>query len=104
MLLLKNIRYTVVGGLAIKAVEQAIEALASLDGLHFHTNPRNAHANRIMWVKKNFPGLSGYVDMLWGAYSTLGYEGVDGERAGRVLEAMEAILDGLEEETGIRFK
>jgi len=42
--------------------------------------------------------------MLWGAYSTLGYEGVDGERAGKVLEAMEAILDGFEEETGIRFK
>jgi len=31
-------RYTVVGDLAIKAVEQAIEALASLEGLHFHVH------------------------------------------------------------------
>ncbi|MGB9759704.1 MAG: hypothetical protein ACP5KW_05390 [Thermoproteota archaeon] len=29
-------RYTVVGDLAIKAVEQAIEALASLENMHFH--------------------------------------------------------------------
>ncbi len=97
-------RYTVVGDLAIKAVEQAIEALASLDGLHFHISPRSAHANRISWVKRKFPELSGHVDMLWGAYGMLGYEGVDGERAGKVLEAMEAILNGFEEKTGVRFK
>lgn len=97
-------RYTVVGDLAIKAVEQAIEALASLDGLHFHTNPRSAHANRIMWVKKMFPELSGYVDMLWGAYGMLGYEGVDGDRAKKVLEAMEVVLNEFEKKTGVRFK
>jgi len=97
-------RYTVVGDLAIKAVEQAIEALASLEGLHFHISPRSAHANRVTWVKKKFPELSGYVVMLWGAYGMLGYEGVDGERAGKALEAMEAILNGFEEKTGVRFK
>jgi len=59
-------RYIVVGDLAIKAVEQAIEALASLDGLHFHTNPRTAHSKRIRWFKDRFPNLSGYMDMLWG--------------------------------------
>jgi hypothetical protein len=97
-------RYTVVGDLAIKAVEQAIEALASLEGLHFHTDPRSAHANRMTWVKRSFPELSGYVDMLWGAYGTLGYEGVDGERAKKALEAMRVILDGFEGKAGVRFK
>ncbi|MCD6510752.1 MAG: hypothetical protein J7L11_10255 [Thermoprotei archaeon] len=97
-------RYTVVGDLAIKAVEQAIEALASLEGLHFHVHPRSAHAKRIRWFKDKFPHLSGYIDMLWGAYGTLGYEGMDGDRAKKVLEAMEVILSELERETGVRFR
>ncbi len=97
-------RYTVVGDLAIKCVEQAIEALASKENLHFHTNPRSAHANRVSWVKKNFPQLSSYIDMLWGAYGTLGYEGEDGERAKKVLEAMEVILNEFEREAGMQFK
>lgn len=97
-------RYTVVGDLAIKAVEQAIEAVASLEDIHFHTHPRTAHANRIRWFKNRFPHLSTYIDVLWGAYGMLGYEGVDGERAKKVLEAMEVILNELEEKTGIRFK
>ncbi|MGB9730196.1 MAG: hypothetical protein ACP5OK_00160 [Thermoprotei archaeon] len=97
-------RYTVVGDLAIKAVEQAIEALASLENLHFHIRPRSAHANRIKWIKKKFPNLSKYVDMLWGAYGVLGYEGTNGERAKKALEAMEVILNELERESGIRFK
>lgn len=97
-------RWTVVGDLTIKAVEQAIEALASLENLHFHMKPRSAHANRIAWIKEKFPDLSKYVDMLWGTYGALGYEGIDGERAKKALEAMEVILNGLERETGIRFK
>jgi predicted HAD superfamily Cof-like phosphohydrolase len=66
--------------------------------------PRSAHANRIAWIKEKFPDLSKYVDMLWGTYGALGYEGIDGERAKKALEAMEVILNGLERETGIRFK
>jgi hypothetical protein len=97
-------RYTVVGDLAIKAVEQAIEALASLENLHFHLRPKSAHANRILWIKKKFPNLSGYIDMLWGAYGILGYEGTNGERAKKALEAMEVILNEFEREAGIRFK
>ncbi len=97
-------RYTVVGDLAIKAVEQVIEAVASLEDIHFHTRPRTAHANRIKWFKERFPHLSKYIDVLWGAYGMLGYEGVNGERAKKVLEAMEVILNELEEKTGIRFK
>lgn len=81
-------RYTVVGDLAIKAVEQGIEAAASREGKHFHLTPRTAHAERIRWFKERFPSASKHLDALWGAYGTLGYEGIDGERAKKALEAM----------------
>jgi len=97
-------RFMVVGDLAIKAVEQAIEALAALEGLHFHLNPRSAHALRLRWVKERFPQLSGDVDELWGAYGALGYEGIDGERARRVIDCMERVLDEFERGSNLKFK
>ncbi|KPV62374.1 MAG: hypothetical protein AOA66_1353 [Candidatus Bathyarchaeota archaeon BA2] len=94
----------VVGDLAIKTTEQAIEALAALEGKHFHLYPRSAHSNRLRWIKEKFPSLSKDVDELWGAYGTLGYEGINGERAKKVIDAMERILDAFGRETHIRFK
>lgn len=96
-------RYLVVGDLALKTVEQAIEAAAALEGKHFHLQPRSAHGSRLRWVKERFPALSKDVDELWGAYGALGYEGIDGERARKVVEAMERVLDELERRTRIRF-
>jgi len=64
-------RYTIVGDLALKAVEQAIEAAASVEGKHFHAKPREAHANRTRWAKENFPSISADLDVLWGAYGDL---------------------------------
>jgi hypothetical protein len=97
-------RYMVVGDLAIKTVEQAIEALAALENKHFHLLPRSAHSGRIRWVKDKFPSLSKDVDELWGAYGVLGYEGIDGERARKAVEAMERVLDELGKRTHVRFK
>lgn len=97
-------RYMVVGNLAIKAVEQAIEALAALDGVHFHLHPRSAHSARLRWTKEKFPHLSKDLDELWGAYGALGYEGIDGERAEKVIKAMERVLDEFENKSNIRFK
>jgi hypothetical protein len=97
-------RFMVVGDLAIKAVEQAIEALASLEGEHFHLRPRSAHSSRLRWVKEKFPSLSKDVDELWGAYGALGYEGIDGERAEKVIECMERVLDEFERKANLRFK
>ena len=74
-------RYTNVGDLALKAVEQAIEAAASLEGKHFHLSPRTAHAERTKWMKSIFPALSAELDNLWGSYGVLGYDGLDGRRA-----------------------
>jgi len=97
-------RYMVVGDLAIKTVEQAIEASAALEGEHFHLHPRSAHSNRLRWIKEKFPSLSKDVDELWGAYGALGYEGINGERAKKVIEAMERVLGEIERETHVRFK
>jgi len=97
-------RYMVVGDLAIKTVEQAIEASAALEGKHFHLHPRSAHSNRLRWIKEKFPSLSKDVDELWGAYGALGYEGIDGERAKKVIDAMERVLNEIERETHARFK
>jgi len=97
-------RFMVVGDLTIKAVEQAIEALAALEGKHFHLHPRSAHAERMRWFKEKFPSLSKDVDELWGAYGALGYEGVDGERAKKAIGAMERVLIEIERKARIKFK
>jgi hypothetical protein len=97
-------RYMVVGDLAIKTVEQAIEALAASEGKHFHLLPRSAHSNRMRWIKKKLPALSKDIDELWGAYGALGYEGINGERAKRAIAAMERVLNEIERNTNIRFK
>ena len=97
-------RFMVVGDLTIKTVEQAIEALAALEGKHFHLHPRSAHAKRMQWFKESFPSLSKDIDELWGAYGALGYEGIDGERAKKAIDAMERVLDAIERKAHVRFK
>ena len=97
-------RNSVVGDLAIKAVEQAIEVLAASEGKHFHVSPRTAHSNRIRWIKEKFPSLSKDLDELWGAYGALGYEGVNGERAGKAISAMERVFDEIERAAKVKLK
>jgi hypothetical protein len=99
----KKGRYTNVGDLALKAVEQAVEACASREKLHFHTRSRTAHAERARWLKSNFPELARAYNTLWGIYADLGYNGLNGERAEKAIEVMEEILDALERKTGIGF-
>jgi len=97
-------RFMVVGDLAIKSVEQAVEVLAALEGRHFHLRPRSAHSERMRWFKERFPQLSRDVDELWGAYGALGYEGIDGERAKKAVEAMERVLVEIERKARVRFR
>jgi len=96
-------RYTVVGDLALKAVEQAIEAAAAREGKHFHLSPRTAHAQRVTWTKENFPKVATDLDVVWGAYGDLGYDGLDGNRAKEAVEAMERIIREIGKRTTIRF-
>ncbi len=97
-------RNSVVGDLAIKAVEQAIEVLAASEGKHFHVSPRTAHSNRIRWIKEKCPYLSKDLDELWGAYGALGYEGVNGERAQKAISVMERVFDEIERATKVKLK
>lgn len=63
-------RYTVVGDLAVKAVEQAIEAAASEEGTRFHLGPKTAHAKRTIWAKQRFPEIAVDLDVVWGPTET----------------------------------
>jgi len=100
----KKGRYTVVGDLSLKAVEQAIEAIAAKSDKHFHVSPRTAHAERVKWAKVTFPQISMDIDVIWGAYGDLGYDGLDGKRAKEALEAMERIINELERQTKLRIR
>jgi len=72
--------------------------------MHARAQPRSGHSNRQRWMKEKFPSLSKDVDELWGAYGALGYEGIDGERARKAIDAMERVLGEIERETRVRFK
>jgi len=92
---LKAGRHSNVADLALKAVEQAIEAEVAKEGLHFHRRPRTAHTERREWLRRKHPELTAHFDALWGAYGDLGYDGLNGRRAREAVEAMEMIFRGL---------
>jgi len=92
---LKNRRFSNVGLLSLRALEQMIEACAFKDGLHFHEYPRTAHKNRRDWLKAHHPDLLDAWDRLWGIYGALGYGGLDGERAEQALSILKECLTEL---------
>jgi len=100
----KKGRYTVVGDLTLKAVEQAIEAAAAKYSLHFHLSPRTAHAERVRWAKTSFQENAADLDVIWGTYGDLGYDGINGKRAKEAINAMERIVNAIEKRTKLRFK
>jgi len=97
-------RFTNVADLALKCVEQVIEAIASRENVHFHISPRSAHAQRNRWAKEKFPSMASKLDLLWSAYGDLGYDGLDGNRARDAIDAMEKIIGDLEKQTGVGVK
>jgi hypothetical protein len=122
---LDNRRHTTVGVLALRAVEEAVDACASRKKIHFHAHPKTARAKRNKWLKENFPELTKSFDTLREAYEyfrsprhALGHERAPiylawwwrfptrehSVRATKAVEAMEDILNVLQKKTGIRFK
>jgi len=89
---LKNRRFSNVGLLCLRALEQMIEACAFKEGLHFHEHPRTAHKNRRDWLRGRHPDLLEAWDLLWGIYGALGYGGLDGERAKRAVAILRRCL------------
>ena len=89
----KNKQNTVVGDLAVKVVEQFVEADASKDNKHF-----GAHKERHAYCNKNFTSdINESMRKIWFAYGDLGYDGVNGHRAKRVMENLKIIIDFFQE-------
>ncbi|MBS7633911.1 hypothetical protein KEJ34_00180 [Candidatus Bathyarchaeota archaeon] len=92
---LENGRFSNVGLLCLRALEQMIEACASKEHLHFHEHPRIAHMDRRSWLKAHHPDLLVIWDQLWGIYGALGYGGQNGERAEQALTMLKKCLGEL---------
>jgi len=95
--------YSNTADLALKAVEQAIEAIAAKRDVHFHVHLRTAHVERRKWVGENLPHVLDFLRVLWDAYGRLGYGGLDGDRAKKAVEAMEGALNEIHKSVGIEF-
>ena len=89
---LKSRRFSNVGLLSLRALEQMIEACAAKEGLHFHEHPRTAHKNRRNWLMMHHPDLLDQWDQLWGIYGALGYGGLNGERAEQAVRILKKCL------------
>ncbi len=100
---LRNRRFSNVGLLALRALEQMIEACAAKENLHFHEHPKTAHRNRRSWLRDRHPDLLSAWDELWGIYGALGYGGVNGGRAERALEVLKRCLTTLSRREGVKI-
>src|SRR3989338_2905427 len=78
----KNKQHTVVGDLAIKVIEQLVEADASKQGRHF-----GDHFSRHNFSNESYPKeINSAMRKVWFAYGDLGYDGVKKKRAKAVME------------------
>lgn len=79
--------HTVVGDLAVKVVEQLIEADAAKKGEHF-----GDHKSRHDYSNKEFPrAINDSMRKIWFAYGDLGYDGVNGKRAKIVMKNLDIV-------------
>jgi hypothetical protein len=85
-------RYSNVGLLALRSLEQMVEACAAVENLHFHQHPRTAHRNRRSWLRSHHAGLVKAWDQLWSIYGALGYGGVNGKRAEQALKVLDEVF------------
>lgn len=88
---------TVVGDLAIKVIEQLIEADISRKGEHF-----GDHKSRHDYSNKEYPEeVNNAMRRVWFAYGDLGYDGVNGKRAKIVMENLGVVIKFFEARFGI---
>ena len=89
-------RFTVVGDLGIKVVEQLIEADAAKTNQHF-----GDHKSRHDYANANFPEeINRAMRRIWFAYGDLGYDGVNGKRAKKAMRNLERVIKFFEERFG----
>ena len=89
-------QHTVVGDLAIKVVEQLIEADAAGHGMHFGT-----HHERQGFANREYPHqITIAMRKIWFAYGDLGYDGTNGHRARLVMRHLKTVAQFLETRLG----
>lgn len=89
----KNKQHTVVGDLAVKVIEQLVEADASKQGKHFGDHP-----SRHNFSNQNYPKeINDAMRKVWFAYGDLGYDGVNGKRAKMVMDNLKKVIEFFEE-------
>lgn len=98
---LRKGRFSNVGLLSVRSLEQMVEASAAREGLHFHELPRSAHSKRRAWLRARHPDLVRDWDQLWDVYAELGYGGADGGRAKKALTVLKRCLRELGRREGI---
>lgn len=88
---------TVVGDLAIKVVEQLVEADIAQKGSHF-----GDHKSRHDYANSEFPKeINKSMRKIWFAYGDLGYDGINGKRARVVMENLRSIIKFFEQRLGV---
>lgn len=91
---------TVVGDLAIKVIEQLVEADAARNNEHFGTHP-----DRHEYSNKNFPKeINSAMKKVWFAYGDLGYDGLNGRRAKIAIENLNIVLGFFEKRFGEKIE
>jgi len=88
----RSSRHSNVGLLALRSLEQMVEACVAEENLHFHQHPRTAHYHRRRWLRSHHPELVKAWDQLWSIYGALGYGGVNGKRAEQALKILESVF------------
>lgn len=95
-----NKNNTVVGDLAVKVIEQLVEADAARKGGHF-----GDHKARHDYSNKEFPQeINTAMRKIWFAYGDLGYDGINGKRARIVMQNLEAVIKFFEERFGKKIQ
>jgi hypothetical protein len=90
---------TVVGDLATKVIEQLVEADIARKGEHF-----GDHKSRHDYSNKEYPQhINEAMRKVWFAYGNLGYDGINGERAKKVMENLRQVVKFFEERFGVRI-
>ena len=80
--------------MAIKAVEQALEADAARAKIPKHFGE---HEERMRYVKSLSEEIYQKARKLWFIYGDLGYDGVNGDRAKKAISYVDAIIKFFEE-------
>jgi hypothetical protein len=92
----ENEQFTVVGDLATKVVEQLIEADAARENIHFGTHQERHKFSGDRYTKD----INAAMKKVWFAYGDLGYDGVNGGRAKRVVKNLDKVVSFFESEFG----